>query len=62
MNWTDFLKPGERRTLDAIKARQALDNDTKRKIYDRCRHRLRRATKREQQNVEQNFAGKPQKS
>jgi len=49
MDWTDFLTPGERRTLQAIKARHAVDMEVKRRIYDRCRKRMDRKTKRERE-------------
>ena len=54
MDWTDFLTAGERRTLQAIKARHAFDQEVKRRIYDRCRKRMDRKTKRERENVREN--------
>lgn len=55
MIWTDFLTADERRTLQAIKARHAADQEVKRRIYDRCRKRMERKTKREQENVWENY-------
>ena len=49
MDWTDFLTAGEHRTLQAIKARHAADMEVKRRIYDRCRKRMDRKTKRERE-------------
>ena len=54
MDWTDFLTAGERRTLQAIKVRHAFDQEVKRRIYDRCRKRMDRKTKRERENVREN--------
>ena len=50
MDWTDFLTAGERRTLQAIKVRHAFDQEVRRRIYDRCRKRMDRKTKREREN------------
>ena len=49
MDWTDFLTAGERRTLQAIKVRHAFDQEVRRRIYDRCRKRMDRKTKRERE-------------
>lgn len=49
MDWTDFLTAGEHRTLQAIKARHAFDQEVKRRIYDRCRKQMDRKTKRERE-------------
>ena len=49
MDWTDFLTAGEHRTLQAIKARHVFDQEVKRRIYDRCRKRMDRKTKRERE-------------
>ena len=54
MDWTDFLTAGERRTLQAIKVRHAFDQEVKRRIYDRCRKRMDRKTKRELETDSEN--------
>lgn len=54
MDWTDFLTAGEHRTLQAIKARHAFDQEVKRRIYDRCRKRMDRKTKRERETDSEN--------
>jgi len=54
MDWTDFLTAGEHRTLQAIKARHAFDQEVKRRIYDRCRKRMDRKTKRELETDSEN--------
>ena len=56
MDWTDFLTAGERRTLQAIKVRHAFDQEVKRRIYDRCRKRMARRTKRERENGGENYS------
>ena len=54
MDWTDFLTAGERRTLQAIKVRHAFDQEVRRRIYDRCRKRMDRKTKRELESDSEN--------
>ena len=51
MNWRDYLKPGERRTLerlDKLETEAAALRPIKRQIYDRCRKRM--ATAKEKSN------------
>lgn len=56
MDWTDFLTAGEHRTLQAIKVRHAADMEVKRRIYDRCRKRMDRKTRRERENGGENYS------
>lgn len=42
MEWIDYATAGERKVLARIEASKANDNDVKRRIYDRCRKRMKR--------------------
>lgn len=55
MEWTDFLTPAERRTLDAMKARHAADRIVMQRIYDRAYKRMARRTKKERENSRENY-------
>lgn len=62
MDWKDFLTAGERRTLEAIRVKHAFDMEVKRRIYDRCRKRMKRKTKREQETLGENSPANPHKT
>lgn len=58
MNWLDYTTAAERRVLARIETEKAQGVALRRKIYDRCRKRM----KREQENRGENSPANPHKS